>query len=56
MFTFKFDKALQAAAYLLRRESCREMNYMRLIKILYISDRESSGLRAGRSPATELPP
>lgn len=41
MFAFKFDKALQAAAYLLRREASREMNYMRLIKILYIADRES---------------
>ena len=41
MFAFKFDKAIQAAAYLLRREPSREMNYMRLIKILYIADRES---------------
>ena len=41
MFAFKFDKALQAAAYLLRRESSREMNYMRLLKVLYLADRES---------------
>lgn len=41
MFAFKFDKGIQAAAYLLRRESSREMNYMRLIKLLYIADRES---------------
>jgi len=41
MFAFKFDKTIQAAAYLLRRESSREMNYMRLLKILYIADRES---------------
>ncbi len=41
MFMFKFDKALQAAAYLLRRESSREMNYMRLLKVLYVVDRES---------------
>ncbi len=41
MFAFKFDKAIQATAFLLRRESCREMNYMRLLKILYIADRES---------------
>lgn len=41
MFAFKFDKVIQAVAYLLRRESSREMNYMRLIKILYIADRES---------------
>ena len=41
MFAFKFDKAIQAAAYLLRRESSHQMNYMRLLKILYIADRES---------------
>jgi uncharacterized phage-associated protein len=41
MFVFKFDKALQAAAYLLRRESNHEMNYMRLLKVLYVADRES---------------
>lgn len=41
MFAFKFDKALQAAAYLLRREPARQMNYMRLLKVLYIADRES---------------
>lgn len=41
MFAFKFDKALQAAAYLLRREPTRQMNYMRLLKVLYVADRES---------------
>jgi len=41
MFAFKFDKAVQAVAYLLHRESSGEMNYMRLLKILYIADRES---------------
>ncbi len=42
MFAFKFDKAIQAAAYLLRREHPRQqMNYMRLLKMLYIADRES---------------
>lgn len=40
-FVFKFDKSLQAAAYILRRQSSREMNFMRLLKILYIADRES---------------
>lgn len=40
-FGFKFDKALQAAAYLLRREQHRSMNYMRLLKVLYLADRES---------------
>ena len=41
MFAFKFDKALQATAYLLRREPSKEMNYMRLLKVVYIADRES---------------
>lgn len=41
MFAFKFDKAIQATAFLLRRESCREMSYIRLLKILYCADRES---------------
>jgi len=41
MFAFKFDKAIQATAYLLRREPTRQMNYMRLLKLLYIADRES---------------
>jgi len=41
MFAFRFEKTLQAAAYLLRRESTRQMNYMRLLKVLYIADRES---------------
>ena len=41
MFAFKFNKAIQAAAYLLRRETSQEMNYMRLLKLLYIADRES---------------
>ena len=41
VFAFKFDKALQAAAYLLRREPARQMNYMRLLKVLYVADRES---------------
>ena len=50
MFPFKFDKAVQSAAYLLRREPSREMNYMRLLKILYIADRES--LRQAGRPIT----
>lgn len=41
MFVFKYDKTIQAVAFLLRRETSKEMNYMRLIKILYIADRES---------------
>lgn len=50
MFTFKFDKALQAAAHLLRREPTHTMNYMRLVKVLYIADRES--LRQTGQPIT----
>jgi uncharacterized phage-associated protein len=50
MFAFKFEKSLQAAAYLLRRESSRQMNYMRLVKVLYMADRES--LKARGEPIT----
>ncbi len=50
MFAFKFDKALQAAAYLLRREVTHQMNYMRLLKVLYVADRES--LRRTGRPIT----
>ena len=49
-FVFKFDKAIQAAAYILRREPSREMSYMRLLKVLYIADRES--LRQTGRPIT----
>ncbi len=49
-FAFKFRKTLQAAAYLLRREPHREMNYMRLLKVLYIADRES--IRLSGRPIT----
>ena len=41
MFPFKYEKTLQAVAYLLRREPSRQMNYMRLIKVLYMADRQS---------------
>jgi uncharacterized phage-associated protein len=50
MFAFKFDKALQATAYLLRREPTRQMNYMRLLKVLYTADRE--GIRRTGRPIT----
>lgn len=43
MFPFKFEKALQAVGILLRGEPSRETNYMRLLKLLYIADRESLG-------------
>jgi len=50
MFTFMLKKTIQASAYLLCRIPCREMNYMRLLKILYIADRES--IRATGWPIT----
>jgi len=39
-FRFNEAKATEAAAWLLKREQGR-MNYLRLIKLLYIADRES---------------
>jgi hypothetical protein len=41
-FRFRFDplKTMQAIAVLMRRERLPQMNYMRLIKILYIAERE----------------
>src|SRR5262245_18254423 len=33
-------KAIQAAAVLLREEHCERMGYLRLMKLLYIADRE----------------
>lgn len=41
VFRFDAEKSLQAVAYLLRRESAHRMNYMRLLKILYIAEREA---------------
>ncbi len=41
MAQFSLQKALQAAAVLLKTENERRMNYMRLLKLLYIADRES---------------
>ncbi len=43
MFRFCFKKALQSVAVLLRTESAQRMNYMRLLKLLYICDKESLG-------------
>ena len=38
-FRFQFDKTLQAACLLLRKhDGC--MSYLRLLKLLYIADRE----------------
>jgi uncharacterized phage-associated protein len=41
IFHFDPEKALQAVAFLLRRETGHRMNYMRLLKVLYIAERES---------------
>lgn len=40
-FMFDSEKALQAVAFLLRHERGHRMNYMRLLKLLYLADRES---------------
>lgn len=40
-FFFSAPKAIQAVAALLRHEETRQMGYLRLLKILYIADRES---------------
>ncbi len=39
-FRFNFDKACQAVAYFLRRAHGHRMNYMKLVKLLYVADRE----------------
>lgn len=56
---FKFDaeKTIQAVAFLLRREPARRMNYMRLLKLLYIAEREvlaESGVPLTGSPAIAM--
>lgn len=48
IFRFDSEKSLQAVAFLLRREPGHRMNYMRLLKILYIADREA--LRESSKP------
>jgi uncharacterized phage-associated protein len=40
-FKFSLDKATEAAAYLLRLEPAQEMTYIRLLKLLYLADRQS---------------
>lgn len=47
-FRLNPEKALQAAAVLLRQERTHRMNYMRLLKLLYLADRLSLQER-GRS-------
>ena len=39
-FRFCPEKAIQAVAFLLRRERGHRMNYMRLLKVLYMAERE----------------
>ena len=41
VFHLDFEKALQASAFMVRNQPTRTMNYMRLLKLLYIADRES---------------
>jgi uncharacterized phage-associated protein len=41
MITFSPDKAVQAAAELLRTEPARQMSYLRLLKLLYLAERRS---------------
>ena len=40
-FNFGTRKIVEAAATLLRSEPCRRMSYLRLLKLLYIADREA---------------
>ena len=40
-FYFNALKAMQAAASLLRSEETKQMSYLRVLKLLYIADRES---------------
>ena len=49
-FDFDRTKATQAAAFLLKRSSRRRESYMKIIKLLYIADRES--LRETGRPIT----
>ena len=39
-FRFRFDRSLQATAYLLKWAEGHEMSYIHLLKMLYIADRE----------------
>ncbi len=41
MFRFNFEKALQAVGVMLRTEPSHRMNYMRMLKLLYICEKES---------------
>src|SRR5271168_467516 len=52
-FPFKILKTIQAIGVLLRYDGVKRMNYMRLLKLLYIADRES--LRETGRPVTGGP-
>lgn len=41
MFRFNLEKSLQAVVAMLHTETSQRMNYMRLLKVLYICDKES---------------
>jgi len=41
VFPFKVPKTIQAIGVLLRCDGVKRMNYMRLLKLLYMADRES---------------
>src|SRR5487761_1401852 len=50
VFRFDSEKSLQAVAFLLRGEPAHRMNHMRLLKVLYIAEREA--LRESSQPIT----
>ncbi len=52
-FPFRISKTIQAIGVLLRFDGVKRMNYMRLLKLLYIADRES--LRETGRPITGGP-
>ncbi|HQU41243.1 MAG TPA: DUF4065 domain-containing protein, partial [Pirellulales bacterium] len=57
-FRFNPVKTIQAVAFLLRREPARRMNYMRLLKILYLAERAilaESGKPLTGSPVLATP-
>lgn len=62
-FVFDIPKAIQAVGVLLRSSMGRRMNYLRLLKLLYIADRESlhdkgrpiTGSRAVAMPRGPVP-
>jgi uncharacterized phage-associated protein len=41
MIHFNIDKTIEAAAYLIKRRPNRRENYMRLLKLLYLAERQS---------------